>query len=681
MGQVVLRLALEFRWSNKHTGSLISLRDFGPIELSIGYYTILFLFLIPFGVIAHIYGSYFGHSLVSIALICGGPFCSIASMRYCLTNVRYRALLTGVVLFLLSSVVLIGAEVVDVLGVRPSGMPLIKALYLSGAATPIGGLIGLICLGISSRIAFGDPEPFTRANAAALGDARWLPMDQVRRLFPSDGEIVIGEAYRPDREPGGKSAFSPSNQSSWGSGGRAELMTFNLDFDSTHMLFFAGSGGFKTTSTVVPTALRYRGSMVVLDPACEVGALVSEHRKAMGRRVKLLDPMASNTDLGVNETGRPGCNVLAPLLRSLNVMPDTVAFARLLVAETVKEGGGSSAYFEAQAHNLMTGLLFFVLCGLEFNQMLVGEDLVPRTPTLADLRTLTAMSEVDLKKKIGTVVGLSLADLVVDADESWLRFLQQTLSSYVNMADQTWTGIASSVAKDTQWLSIPTLAAMVCNQTFAPSELLAGDLDVFIQIPGELLKSYPGVGRTLIGAFAKTMIDAKGTHKSRVLLVLDEVDLLGYMGLLEEIRDRGRKYGLTLMMMYQSVGQLEKHFGKPGAISWFEGCSFASYASIKSMETAKALSTQCGDVTVEVEGRSASSSWLEGPLSLKAGNNRLTASVSLQKRPLILPHEIREMRSDEQILMVRGYPAIRAGRAIYFRRPEMAELVASNRFK
>jgi len=37
-----------------------------------------------------------------------------------------------------------------------------------------------------------------------------------------------------------------------------------------------------------------------------------------------------------------------------------------------------------------------------------------------------------------------------------------------------------------------------------------------------------------------------------------------WMRVLEEARDRGRKYGTTLMLMYQSVGQLEKHFGCEG---------------------------------------------------------------------------------------------------------------------
>ena len=72
---------------------------------------------------------------------------------------------------------------------------------------------------------------------------------------------------------------------------------------------------------------------------------------------------------------------------------------------------------------------------------------------------------------------------------------------------------------------------------------------------------------------------------------------------------------------------------------------------------------------------------MDGLLSKHASQSaRLTNSVSLQKRPLILPHEIREMRADEQIILVRGYPALRTGRAIYFRRPEMGRRVGTTAF-
>jgi type IV secretion system protein VirD4 len=144
----------------------------------------------------------------------------------------------------------------------------------------------------------------------------------------------------------------------------------------------------------------------------------------------------------------------------------------------------------------------------------------------------------------------------------------------------------------------------------------------------------------------------------------------------EEARDRGRKYGITLMLMYQSVGQLERHFGKDGATSWIDGCAFASYAAIKALETARNVSAQCGEMTVEVEGKSRNVGW-----SNSNSGSRRSESLNLQRRPLIMPHEItQQMRKDEQIIIVQGHDPIRCGRAIYFRRKDMDAQASPNRF-
>ena len=502
----------------------------------------------------------------------------------------------------------------------------------------------------------GSTLDFQGIAQGGFGDATWMSLEAVVQLLPADGEVVIGECARPDDEAAIKGlAFDPKVRATWGNGGNAPLATFKLNFDSTHMLMFAGSGGFKTTSSVVPTALRYTGSMVVLDPACEVATLVQAARRHLSprRRSVVLDPTAPVEAI-------QGFNALTPLLHSRNQAADAVAFAKLLCSEGSGKEGGSAEYFQAQAHNLMTGLLLTVLTSEAFE----------KDRTLRALRRLTSLSEIDLQAR--------LKEMISETSE---RLVRETLSPFVGMADQTFTGIASTVAKDTQWLSLEPYAALVAGSTFDAAELPGGALDVFIQVPGEILKSYPAVGRVIIGSLMRAMVQAAGRHAKRVLFCLDEADLLGRMTILEEARDRGRKYGITLMLLYQSVGQLEQHFGKEGATSWFEGVSLVSYAAVKSMDTAKHLSERCGDTTIRVENQSHGTSLLFGPMSPSAAGKG-TQSFSLQKRPLILPHEIVQgLRSDEQIVLIRGYPPIRMGRAIYFRRPEMLAAVGDAKFK
>ena len=517
--------------------------------------------------------------------------------------------------------------------------------YLDGFAVA-GAIVGFLIVAVAARISVVVPDPVTRAKRATFGDADWLPMSAAARLFPSDGEIVIGERYRVDREIVHELPFDPTNRSTWGQGGRAPLLTYKQDFDSTHMLFFAGSGGFKTTSNVIPTALRYSGPLICLDPSTEVAPMVREHRRrALGREVMVLDPTNPIS----------GFNVLDGIEESRQKEEDIVGIAHMLLSESVRFESSTGAYFQNQAHNLLTGLLAHVML----------------SPEYAGRRTLRSLRQI-VSEPEPSVLAM-LRDI---QEHSESTFIRETLGVFTNMTEQTFSGVYSTASKDTQWLSLESYAALVCGNAFKSCDIVSGKKDVFLNIPASILRSYPGIGRVIIGSLINAMVQADGGFARRALFLLDEVDLLGYMRVLEEARDRGRKYGITLMLMYQSVGQLEQHFGKAGATSWIDGCAFASYSAIKALETARNVSAQCGEMTVEVQGRSRNVGW-----SGSSQGDRRSESVSFQRRPLIMPHEITQsMRRDEQIIIVQGHRPIRCGRAIYFRRKDMNEQAKANRF-
>ncbi|ENN85569.1 TraG conjugal transfer protein [Rhizobium freirei PRF 81] len=510
----------------------------------------------------------------------------------------------------------------------------------------IGALCGFMAVAVSARISTVVPEQVKRARRATLGDADWLSMSAARKLFPADGEIVVGERYRVDKEIVHELPFDPNDPSTWGQGGKAPLLTYRQDFDSTHMLFFAGSGGYKTTSNVVPTALRYTGPLICLDPSTEVAPMVIEYRtRVLKREVMVLDP--TNPIMGFN--------VLDGIETSKHKEEDIVGVAHMLLSESVRFESSTGSYFQSQAHNLLTGLLAHVML----------------SPEYAGRRNLRSLRQI-VSEPEPSVLAM-LRDI---QENSASAFIRETLGVFTNMTEQTFSGVYSTASKDTQWLSLDSYAALVCGNAFNSSDIVAGRKDVFLNIPASILRSYPGIGRVIIGALINTMIQADGAFRRRALFMLDEVDLLGYMRVLEEARDRGRKYGISMMLMYQSFGQLERHFGKDGATSWIDGCAFASYAAIKALDTARNVSAQCGEMTVEVKGSSRNIGW-----DTKNSASRKSESVNFQRRPLIMPHEITQsMRKDEQIIIVQGHSPIRCGRAIYFRRRDMNAAAKTNRF-
>ncbi len=466
------------------------------------------------------------------------------------------------------------------------------------------------------------------------------------KLFPPDGEIVVGERYRVDKDIVHELPFDPNDQATWGQGGKAPLLTYRQDFDSTHMLFFAGSGGYKTTSNVVPTALRYTGPLICLDPSTEVAPMVVEHRtRVLRREVMVLDP--TNPIMGFN--------VLDGIEHSRQKEENIVGIAHMLLSESVRFESSTGSYFQNQAHNLLTGLLAHVML----------------SPEYAGRRNLRSLRQI-VSEPEPSVLAM-LRDI---QEHSASAFIRETLGVFTNMTEQTFSGVYSTASKDTQWLSLDSYAALVCGNAFKSSDIVSGEKDVFLNIPASILRSYPGIGRVIIGSLINAMIQADGSFKRRALFMLDEVDLLGYMRLLEEARDRGRKYGISMMLLYQSLGQLERHFGRDGAVSWMDGCAFASYAAVKALDTARNISAQCGEMTVEVKGSSRNVGW-----DTKNSASRKSESINYQRRPLIMPHEITQsMRKDEQIIIVQGHSPIRCGRAIYFRRKDMNEAAKANRF-
>ncbi len=521
-----------------------------------------------------------------------------------------------------------------------------RALSYLDMVAVVSAVVGFMAVAVAARVSTVVPEPVKRARRGTFGDADWLPMSAAGRLFPPDGEIVVGERYRVDKDIVHELPFDPNDPATWGKGGKAPLLTYKQDFDSTHMLFFAGSGGYKTTSNVVPTALRYTGPLICLDPSTEVAPMVIQHRtRVLDREVMVLDP--TNPIMGFN--------VLDGIENSRRKEEDIVGIAHMLLSESVRFESSSGSYFQNQAHNLLTGLLAHVMLSPEYEGR----------RTLRSLRQIVSEPEPSV-----------LAMLRDIQDHSPSTFIRETLGVFTNMTEQTFSGVYSTASKDCQWLSLDGYAALVCGNAFKSSDIVSGKKDVFLNIPASILRSYPSIGRVIIGSLINAMIHADGGFKRRALFMLDEVDLLGYMRIMEEARDRGRKYGISMMLMYQSVGQLERHFGRDGATSWIDGCAFTSYAAIKALDTARNVSAQCGEMTVEVKRSSRNVGW-----DTKAAGGRQSESVNFQRRSLIMPHEITQsMRKDEQIIIVQGHSPIRCGRAIYFRRKDMDQAAKANRF-
>ena len=151
---------------------------------------------------------------------------------------------------------------------------------------------------------------------------------------------------------------------------------------------------------------------------------------------------------------------------------------------------------------------------------------------------------------------------------------------------------------------------------------------------------------------------------------------------LETARDTGRKYGVSLHLLMQSIGQLTEAWGRDGARAWIDAANWIGYAAIRAGGAGKDLSEQLGShgALAYSEGDNQGR---QKPFGLNFGSTSRGVNVNVHeiRRVLIAASEMQQDLRDDEIIIVpaNGLP-IRCGRAIYFRRPDMVDRVQTTRF-
>ena len=511
-------------------------------------------------------------------------------------------------------------------------------------------------IGPSLRAPLFAPRPRPMRGATDNhGHAEWLPMAKAKEIFPGPspefGGVVIGEAYRVDQDTVASVTFDPRNKATWGKGGRTALLIDPCQSGPTHSLVFAGAGSFKSTSAA-STLLTWTGSVVVLDPSGELGPMLAGARAAMDHTVHQLDLRS-----GV------GFNVLDWIDTDSPLAATNILSVVGWICGDGSSGGKdkSNEFFEARGRALVACLL----C-----HMLWDPEMPPELKTLRSLRRGIATPEKEMRELLGRIHTKSPSSLASD--------YAGTLKGLV---DETFSGIYANADESTSWLANPAFASMVSGDSFQSLDLLGGKTSVFVQIPLSALQTTPAIGRVVIGALLNSAYEANGKLQGRILYLLDEAARLGPMKIIETARDAGRKYGITLQLLYQSVGQLERQWGREGKREWYDGVSHRSYAAVQDLETAKELEETFGNYAVMATSQGSNTG--SSGKSFETGSRSRGSNTSYHEisRSLIRREELmNDCRTDEAFIVIRGEKPLRCGRAIYFRRPELEAKVAASRF-
>ena len=126
-------------------------------------------------------------------------------------------------------------------------------------------------------------------------------------------------------------------------------------------------------------------------------------------------------------------------------------------------------------------------------------------------------------------------------------------------------------------------------------------------------------------------------------------------------------------MFYQTVGEIERLWGRAGMSSWRDGCSATIMGPVSSRTSAQDLSAMMGTRMLRVKTESTSAS--SPVMSPMSGSVSTSEQEQLRDVALITPTAISQLPPHASIITATGRKPILASKAIWFTREDMKDRV------
>jgi type IV secretion system protein VirD4 len=408
-----------------------------------------------------------------------------------------------------------------------------------------------------------------------------------------------------------------------------------------HVLCFAPTRSGKGVGLVVPSLLTWPGSCIVHDIKGENWSLTAGLRAGFGR-VLLFDP---------TNTTSAAYNPLLEVRRGIWEVRDVQNVADVLVDP---EGSLERRnHWEKTSHSLLVGAILHVLYA-ETDKTLAGVASFLSDPRRPIETTLVAMMTTAHLGKHGPhpVVASAARELL-------------------NKSDNERSGVLSTAMSFLGLYRDPVVAQVTRRCDWRIADIAGEEKPTTLYLvvpPSDISRTKPLIRLILNQIGRRLTEDLHATdRRHRVLLMLDEFPALGRLDFFESTLAFMAGYGLKSFLIAQSLNQIEKAYGANNAI--LDNCHVRVSFATNDERTAKRVSDALGTAT---EMR-AMKNYAGHRLSPWLGH--LMVSRSETARPLMTPGEVMQLPPDDEIVMVAGFPPIRAKKARYFEDRRLAERI------
>lgn len=375
-----------------------------------------------------------------------------------------------------------------------------------------------------------------------------------------------GIVFGWEREaPAGKIGFTNGIAGQKRTKARRKLVS---DESEAHVMVVAPTGSGKGRNLMIPTLLTSHAPAVVLDVKGEAAAVTARARREMGHEVYIIDPFRVVTE--TPDTLNP-LDVIDPSSRGVH--EDALEATEAIIGP---EASLRDRFWDNWARSLVSAVVHFVLTA--------GDE--PRT--LANVSDWLNGDEVDMK----------LALLLDNKRVSGTSY--NNIAGYLRLPErETRPSVLGTVQQHIRLFGSDVVREAMSATSFDLQGLRDGrPLTIYLVMPPDKLDSHAPILRMWLWALMSMVIRRKRNPRVPTLFIIDEMGHLGPMPIIERSVTLLRGYGVRLMMMLQSVGQIAKLYPNDHGTMASNCLAVAAFGIAKPVP-AREVADQLGDLTAE----------------------------------------------------------------------------------
>jgi type IV secretion system protein VirD4 len=489
--------------------------------------------------------------------------------------------------------------------------PAVFAAGLRVAQLPVLLLLGLVAAGVRWAM--------SKRGSDTHGTARWATRSELKRrglLDDGNGVVLCQTAEARFNEKGMM----------------VKAGTIIKDDNPGSTIVVAGTRSGKGVGCVIPSAVNWIHSILILDVKKEIYEATSGFRGQFGPVIRF-EPTAPDS---------AAYNPLAEIRPGLNEVRDAQAVATMLVDPT---GEKEPDHWQKTAFTLLTGAILHVLYAEE-DKSLRGVATFLTNPKCSQFDTLDKM--------------LSTNHLPSGPHP----IISECAKEIMNKAEQELSGVFSTATAALGLYRDPVVARATSRSDFRIADLMHGKrpLSLYLVVaPSDIDRLRP-LMRLVLDQIGRRLIESNAAGggakpKHRLLLLLDEVAILGRVSFIEQGLPVFAGYGIKAFLVLQSILQLEaKYTDKQSLVS---NCAVRLIYSANEENTAERISKWTGQATKTTENVSMSGS-VFGP------KNQASHSKQETQRSLLTPGEVMTLPDTDALLFVQGMQPYRAKKVRFY---------------